>query len=351
MEDLVRGVGDGRVFVGKHEGFIVLTWPRGSMPDTTRVIAQSAQLLEKLGVEYDRSSSYVFLRIKEASNALEWLVRAVSAMESLVVVGGGSGKEEEELSGEEAVTVDWEKVISELSNVVTKHFSGFSEVVSEVGDALRSNNNPLLLGGPGSGKSFILNTLMELVPSSVYIHMGESTQAAIEDMVINAGESLQLLVIDELDKAPRNTHISPILQLADVLPDGTRVLRVAKRGKVVSMVFNNLRVVAAANPFNPRLRARNWWDALMDRFIPIKTPTFTIEEAVNYVRERAGKSPEWLPELLRQYIDVLSIRRLDQITRLIATNTKQQTIEKTLKTSKSTPNTPPTPFTKPPFMK
>jgi MoxR-like ATPase len=176
----------------------------------------------------------------------------------------------------------------------------------------------MLLGGPGSGKTLILDAIYEASSNPLYINMADASAAGIEDLVIETG-CFDIILLDEVDKA-RNVALSPLLQLLD---HGGR-LRVTKSGKTTVIEAPWVRAVAAANPFNPRLRASNWWSPLMDRFVPIEVPQPSVDEIVTFMGRVANtEMPNWIRELIEKYIDAITLRKAEQAVKYIATSVRR----------------------------
>ena len=191
---------------------------------------------------------------------------------------------------------------------------------------LETANHGVLLGEPGSGKTLILNAIAEIVNNSLYINMVDVSAAGIEDLVIEA-QCVDYLLLDELDKA-KNVALSPLLQLLD---HGGR-LRVTKHGKAISLELPWLRVVAAANPFNPRLRSANWWGPLMDRLVPIEVPRPSVDDLISFMESVANaKMPTWVRQLIENYLDKVTLRKVEQAARYITTAMKRGRSEETIK--------------------
>jgi MoxR-like ATPase len=212
--------------------------------------------------------------------------------------------------------------IQGIVNAVVGRVSGLipslKDVVDEVAVNLEAGNHVMLLGGPGSGKTLILDAIYEASSDPLYINMADASAAGIEDLVIEAG-CFDIVLLDEVDKA-KNVALSPLLQLLD---HGGR-LRVTKSGKTTVIEAPWVRAVAAANPFNPRLRASNWWMPLMDRFVPIEVPQPSVDEVVAFMgRVASAEMPNWVRELVERYVDVITLRKAEQAAKYIATSMRR----------------------------
>jgi len=94
-----------------------------------------------------------------------------------------------------------------------------------------------------------------------------------------------------------------------------------------------VRAVAAANPFNPRLRASNWWMPLMDRFVPIEVPRPSVDEVMAFMGKVANaEMPGWVRELIEKYIDVITLRKAEQAAKYIVASMRRGRGEDAIKT-------------------
>ena len=222
------------------------------------------------------------------------------------------GPAEDEGGDEVGEEVDWGVVEGE----VVRRFRSMPSQLERarlVVRHLRAGNNVLLAGPPGSGKSYLMDVLGVVVPHSYYISMANASNAGIEDLVLNA-RRINLLMIDELDKA--STRDLPIvLQLAD-----------ATRGRVVIAKANkrvDLRlhcpILAAANPFLQK-RSRNYWDALLDRFVLVEFERPSREELMALFIEASNASDQDLLRAVEKSIEDASIRRIMQAANFVRGN-------------------------------
>jgi hypothetical protein len=93
-----------------------------------------------------------------------------------------------------------------------------------------------------------------------------------------------------------------------------------------------VRAVVAANPFNPRLRASNWWLPLMDRFVPIEVPQPSVDEVVAFMGKVANtEMPGWVRELVEKYVDVITLRKAEQAAKYVATSLRRGRSEEAIK--------------------
>jgi MoxR-like ATPase len=163
-----------------------------------------------------------------------------------------------------------------------------------------------------------LDAIYEASSNPLYINMADASAAGIEDLVIEAG-CFDVVLLDEVDKA-KNVVLSPLLQLLD---HGGR-LRITKSGKTTVIEAPWVRAVAAANPFNPRLRASNWWLPLMDRFVPIEVPQPSVDEILTFMGRVANtEMPGWVRELVEKYVDIITLRKAEQSAKYIATSLRR----------------------------
>jgi hypothetical protein len=101
-------------------------------------------------------------------------------------------------------------------------------------------------------------------------------------------------------------------------------LRITKSGKTTVIEAPWVRAVAAANPFNPRLRASNWWLPLMDRFVPIEVPQPSVDEIVTFMNKVANaEMPSWVRELVEEYVDAITLRKAEQAAKYIAASMRR----------------------------
>ena len=101
-------------------------------------------------------------------------------------------------------------------------------------------------------------------------------------------------------------------------------MRVTKSGKTTVIEAPWVRAVAASNPFNPRLRASNWWSPLMDRFVPIEVPQPSVDEIVTFMGKVANaEMPNWVRELVEKYVDIITLRKAEQSAKYIATSLRR----------------------------
>ena len=278
------------------------------------------RLLGRSGYEIHRSRSSTWVMGKKPCNEL---VREINELVEKII-------SEEEAKVEAGSTGCNPADIGSIANTVVSRVSGLipslKDVVDEVAINLEAGNHVMLLGGPGSGKTLILDAIYEASSNPLYINMADASAAGIEDLVIEAG-CFDVILLDEVDKA-RNVALSPLLQLLD---HGGR-LRITKSGKTTVIEAPWVRAVAAANPFNPRLRASNWWMPLMDRFVPIEVPQPSVDEIVAFMGKVANvEMPGWVRELVEKYIDIITLRKAEQAAKYIATSLKRGRSEEAIK--------------------
>ena len=270
------------------------------------------RLLGRSGYEIHRSRSSTWVMGKKPCNELvreiNELVEKVMSEEEAKVETGSTGCNPADI-GSIANTV-----VSRISSLIPS----LKDVVDEIAINLEAGNHVMLLGSPGSGKTLILDAIYEASLNPLYVNMADASAAGIEDLVIEAG-CFDVILLDEVDKA-RNVALSPLLQLLD---HGGR-LRVTKSGKTTVIEAPWVRAVAAANPFNPRLRASNWWMPLMDRFVPIEVPQPSVDEIVAFMSKVANvEMPGWVRELVGKYIDVITLRKAEQAAKYIAASMRR----------------------------
>jgi MoxR-like ATPase len=278
------------------------------------------KLLGRAGYEIHRSRSSTWVIGKKPCNELvreiNELVEKIISEEEAKVETGSTGCNPADIQGIANT------VVSRISSLIPS----LKDVVDEVAINLEAGNHVMLLGGPGSGKTLILDAIYEASSNPLYVNMADASAAGIEDLVIEAG-CFDIVLLDEVDKA-RNVALSPLLQLLD---HGGR-LRITKSGKTTVIETPWVRAVAAANPFNPRLRASNWWSPLMDRFVPIEVPQPSVDEVVAFMGKVANaEMPSWVRELVEKYVDVITLRKAEQAAKYIATSMRRGRSEDVIK--------------------
>jgi MoxR-like ATPase len=217
----------------------------------------------------------------------------------------------------EEKSIDWEKVRDAVTQRF-KHFPSQIPYVSEAINQLKANNNVLLVGPPGSGKSLFMDVLGEVL-TAVYINMTNASNAGIENAIPMLATA-DVVLIDEVDKA--NTRdLGIILQLAD----STRQLVVITKANKSFMVRLKVPIVAAMNPATNK-RAQNYWKALTDRFIVVEIPRPTDEELKLFIADTADTEDEEIINTVMKYADTLSLRKIVMIAKYIKINrpTKEQ---------------------------
>jgi MoxR-like ATPase len=277
------------------------------------------RLLSKSGYEIHRSRSSTWVMGKKPCSEL---VREINELVEKII------SEEEKVSAgsTECNPADIGSIANAVVGRVSSLIPSLKDVVDEVAVNLEAGNHVMLLGGPGSGKTLILDAIYEASSNPLYINMADASAAGIEDLVIEAG-CFDIVLLDEVDKA-RNVALSPLLQLLD---HGGR-LRITKSGKTTVIEAPWVRAVAAANPFNPRLRASNWWMPLMDRFVPIEVPQPSVDEIVAFMgRVANAEMPSWVRELIEKYVDAITLRKAEQAAKYIAISMRRGRGEDTIK--------------------
>ncbi len=281
------------------------------------------KLLERLvglGYRVERSRSYTWVVArKPCSEAVSEVARVVEEVMS-------EEEKEGRVGNRECRPADIVSIANSVVNRVSSLIPSLKDVVDEVAINLEAGNHVMLLGGPGSGKTLILDAIYEASSNPLYINMADASAAGIEDLIIEAG-CFDVILLDEVDKA-RNVALSPLLQLLD---HGGR-LRITKSGKTTVIEAPWVRAVAAANPFNPRLRASNWWLPLMDRFVPIEVPQPSVDEIVAFMGKVANaEMPNWVRELVEKYVDVITLRKAEQAAKYLAVSLRRGRSEDVIK--------------------
>jgi len=285
-------------------------------------VGNYGRLLERLaglGYRVERSRSYTWVVArKPCDEAVSEVARVVEE-----VMGEEEGGE---AGNKECRPADIGSIANSVVNRVSGLIPSLKDIIEEVAINLEAGNHVMLLGGPGSGKTLILDAIYEASSNPLYVNMADASAAGIEDLIIEAG-CFDVVLLDEVDKA-RNVALSPLLQLLD---HGGR-LRVTKSGKTTVIEAPWVRAVAAANPFNPRLRASNWWMPLMDRFVPIEVPQPSVDEILIFMgRVANAEMPNWVRELVEKYVDAITLRKAEQAAKYIATSLRRGRSEDVVK--------------------
>jgi MoxR-like ATPase len=289
------------------------------------------RLLGRSGYEIHRSRSSTWVMGKKSCDEM---VREINELVERIM----SEEEGGEAGNKSCNPADIQGIANSVVNRVSSLIPSLGDVVEEVAVNLEAGNHVMLLGGPGSGKTLILDAIYEASSNPLYINMADASAAGIEDLIIEAG-CFDVILLDEVDKA-RNVALSPLLQLLD---HGGR-LRITKSGKTTVIEAPWVRAVAAANPFNPRLRASNWWFPLMDRFVPIEVPQPSVDEVVAFMgRVANAEMPNWVRELIEKYVDAITLRKAEQAAKYISTSLRRgrgeevikARVEKTLQTTRA----------------
>jgi MoxR-like ATPase len=277
-------------------------------------VGNYGRLLERLaglGYRVERSRSYTWVVARKPCD--EAVGEVARVVEEVI-----SEEEEGRARSADCRPADIMSIANSVVNRVSSLIPSLGDVVEEVAVNLEAGNHVMLLGGPGSGKTLILDAIYEASSNPLYINMADASAAGIEDLVIEAG-CFDVVLLDEVDKA-KNVALSPLLQLLD---HGGK-LRITKSGKTTVIETPWIRAVAAATPFNPRLRANNWWSLLMDRFVPIEVPQPSVDEIVTFMGKVASvEMPSWVRELVEKYVDIITLRKAEQSAKYLAASLRR----------------------------
>jgi len=269
------------------------------------------RLLGRSGYEIHRSRSSTWVMGKKPCNEL---IKEINELVEKIM----SEEEEGGAGNKNCNPADIQGIANSVVNRVSSLIPSLKDVVDEVAVNLEAGNHVMLLGGPGSGKTLILDAIYDASSNPLYINMADASAAGIEDLVVEAG-CFDIVLLDEVDKA-KNVALSPLLQLLD---HGGK-LRITKSGKTTVIEAPWVRAVAAANPFSPRLRASNWWMPLMDRFVPIEVPQPSVDEIVAFMgRVANAEMPSWVRELIEKYVDAITLRKAEQAAKYISTSLRK----------------------------
>ena len=70
----------------------------------------------------------------------------------------------------------------------------------------------------------------------------------------------------------------------------------------------------------------------MDRLVPIEAPRPSIDDLVNFMESVANaKMPDWVRQVIENYLDKVTLRKVEQAARYITTAMKKGKGEETIK--------------------
>ncbi|MBP1449843.1 MAG: AAA family ATPase [Thermoproteus sp.] len=186
------------------------------------------------------------------------------------------------------------------------------DILRDVIANIDAGNPVMLLGPPGSGKTYFASLFLSSITPSFYFIMSSSTSAGIEDVLIASGCNVAGLVFDEVDKA-NSRDLSVILQLADKDKESVSRLYMAKHNKIFDCTFHDLKILALANPAIKR--SKNWWEPLADRFVTFELGKMTKSDVL-YLMNAFGIDKKYHDVVLK-YVDRITIRSLQHVARLL----------------------------------
>ncbi len=214
------------------------------------------------------------------------------------------------------VVVDW-RAVYELASRRVAPIPSLVPILREVVVNLDAGNNVALVGPPGSGKTFIMQSLEEAVKalglSALYINATSMTKAALENALLT-NQSLALVLIDELDKA-LSREAQVLLQLLDEYG----VVKILKSNG--GEVRTSARVVLGLNTTALRRKALNVWAPLLDRAVIIEVPRPSKDELLALFTEESGGAPREVLSTVAAALSQrdVSIRKVMQAARYVKT--------------------------------
>ncbi|MCG2895318.1 MAG: ATP-binding protein [Vulcanisaeta sp.] len=214
------------------------------------------------------------------------------------------------------VVVDW-RAVYELASRRVAPIPSLVPILREAVVNLDAGNNVALVGPPGSGKTFIMQSLEEAVKalglSALYINATSMTKAALENALL-MNQSLALVLIDELDKA-LSREAQVLLQLLDEYG----VVKILKSNG--GEVRTSARVVLGLNTTALRRKALNVWAPLLDRAVIIEVPRPSKDELLALFTEESGGAPREVLSTVAAALSQrdVSIRKVMQAARYVKT--------------------------------
>lgn len=212
------------------------------------------------------------------------------------------------------VVVDWRGVY-ELASRRVAPIPSLVPILREVVVNLDAGNNVALVGPPGSGKTFIMQSLEEAMKalglSALYINATSMTKAALENALL-MNQSLALVLIDELDKA-LSREAQVLLQLLDEYG----VVKILKSNG--GEVRTNAKVVLGLNTTALKRKALNVWAPLLDRAVAIEVPRPSKDELLALFTEESGGAPREVLSTVAAALSQrdVSIRKVMQAARYV----------------------------------
>ncbi len=214
------------------------------------------------------------------------------------------------------VVVDW-RAVYELASRRVAPIPSLVPILREAVVNLDAGNNVALVGPPGSGKTFIMQSLEEAVKalglSALYINATSMTKAALENALL-MNQSLALVLIDELDKA-LSREAQVLLQLLDEYG----VVKILKTNG--GEVRTNAKVVLGLNTTALKRKALNVWAPLLDRAVAIEVPRPSKDELLALFTEESGGAPREILSTVAAALSQrdVSIRKVMQAARYVKT--------------------------------
>jgi MoxR-like ATPase len=208
--------------------------------------------------------------------------------------------------------VDWRAIYASLQPRFAS-LPTLQEPLRQLFINLDAGNNVVLLGPPGSGKTFIMESIAEELDrlgfKYLFVNATSMTKAALENEILKA-QGAVLVMIDELDKA-LSREAQVLLQLLDEYG----VVRILKSNGGEARL--SARVVASMNTAALRRKAQNVWQPLLDRAVIIEVPRPSPDELLALFIEESNTVDEELTSIVLAYAGKTSIRRVLQAARYV----------------------------------
>ena len=226
--------------------------------------------------------------------------------------------------------LDWEEVCRELK-IQFSDLQSFEEPIVILCSGFRSKEIPILLQGePGSGKTFLAKSVLEIVESKgglvrEYYAPAVTADALFRDLrefVETHGRPPHLIFLDELDKVKLDHVRSTMLSLFD-----SNRRRLVKGGEVIDL--SETVIIAAANKLGDNKISVDW-DALSDRLY-VQNMKIVTDDVLKILDKSGIVLPEFAKKLLIENLNRLSLRKLLHIAKLFVALDEEEKTESRLK--------------------